>query len=153
MEIEKLKEKITAKFEGVEFEEQGSQFLNVIIPPDQLKPLALFLRNDPELSFDFLFCLTGVDWLTHLMVVYHLTSLDHRHTIVTKVKIPDRENPAVETVCDIWKTAEFHEREVYDLFGIKFNNHPDLRRILLDEDWKGYPMRKDYKDEANIVEL
>ena len=73
--------------------------------------------------------------------------------MVLKVKISDRENPAVDTVSDIWKTAEFHEREVYDLFGIKFNNHPDLRRILLEEDWEGYPLRKDYKDEVNIVEL
>lgn len=153
MDNENLKTKISGKFEGVEFAEQGSEFLNVIVSPEQLKPLALFLRSDPELSFDFLFCLTGVDWLTYMMVVYHLTSTTINHTIVMKVKIPDRENPAVETVCDIWRTAEFHEREVFDLFGIKFNNHPDLRRILLDDDWKGYPMRKDYKDEANIVEL
>ena len=87
------------------------------------------------------------------MVVYHLESTVHGHKMVLKVKISDRENPAVDTVSDIWKTAEFHEREVYDLFGIKFNNHPDLRRILLEEDWEGYPLRKDYKDEVNIVEL
>lgn len=70
-----------------------------------------------------------------------------------KAKITDRENPAVDTICNIWRTAEFHEREVYDLFGIKFNNHPDLRRILLETTRVGFPLRKDYKDEANIVEL
>ena len=100
-----------------------------------------------------MFCLTGVDWVTHLMVVYHLESTTLRHTIVLKAKITDRENPEVETVCDIWRTAEFHEREVFDLFGVKFTNHPDLRRILLEDDWEGFPLRKDYKDEANIVEL
>lgn len=153
MDNEKLKEKILPEFDSIEFVEQGSQFLNVIVTPQQLKFLSLFLRNNPELKFDFLFCLTGVDWITHLMVVYHLTSTEFNHDIVLKVKLEDRGNPEIETVSDIWKTAEFHEREIFDLFGIKFINHPDLRRILLEDDWSGYPLRKDYRDEANIVEL
>jgi len=153
MDNEKLKEKILPEFDSIEFVEQGSQFLNVIVTPQQLKSLSLFLRNNPELKFDFLFCLTGVDWITHLMVVYHLTSTEFNHDIVLKVKLEDRGNPEIETVSDIWKTAEFHEREIFDLFGIKFINHPDLRRILLEDDWSGYPLRKDYRDEANIVEL
>ncbi len=153
MDNEKLKGKILSEFDTIEFVEQGSQFLNVIVTPQQLKSLSLFLRNNPELKFDFLFCLTGVDWITHLMVVYHLTSTEFNHDIVLKVKLEDRGNPEIETVSDIWKTAEFHEREIFDLFGIKFINHPDLRRILLEDDWSGYPLRKDYRDEANIVEL
>jgi len=86
-------------------------------------------------------------------VVYHLNSTQHKHYIVLKVKTDDRVNPNFDTVCDIWRTAEFHERETYDMFGIRFNNHPDLRRIFLEEDWKGYPLRKDYVDEVNIVEF
>jgi NADH:ubiquinone oxidoreductase subunit C len=86
-------------------------------------------------------------------VVYHLRSTKLGHELVLKVKTEDRENPSFDTVCDIWRTAEFHEREIFDLLGIRFNNHPDLRRMFLDENWVGYPLRKDYSDEVNIVEL
>jgi NADH/F420H2 dehydrogenase subunit C len=153
MNNDQLKETILQWLPEAEFPDKPSQFLNVVVMPEQLRQLAEKLRYTDDMLFDFLFCLTGVDWTTHLMVVYHLASTKHGHEIVMKVKIPDRENPEVSTVCDIWRTAEFHEREVYDLFGVKFTNHPDLRRILLEDDWIGYPMRKDYKDEANIVEL
>ena len=76
-----------------------------------------------------------------------------RNLLVFSAQTADREDPNLDTVCDIWPTAEFHEREVYDLFGIRFNNHPDLRRLLLTDDWEGYPLRKDYVDEINIVSL
>ncbi|MEI6853121.1 MAG: NADH-quinone oxidoreductase subunit C, partial [Bacteroidota bacterium] len=76
----------------------------------------------------------------------------HHHSLVLKVRTADRDNPTFDTVSDIWQTAEYHEREIFDLFGIKFNNHPDLRRIFLDEKWEGFPLRKDYKDEINIIE-
>jgi len=153
MNNEELKNKISIFLSSAEFSEEGSQYLNVTVTPEHLFSLAEFLRNDEDLSFDYLFCLTGVDWITHFLVIYHLESVKYKHTIVLKAKITDRENPAVKTVSFIWKTAEFHEREVYDLFGIKFPEHPDLRRLLLDEDWVGYPLRKDYTDKANIVEL
>jgi len=153
MNNEELKTKISGITDKAEFSEKGSEFLNVIIPPEVLHSLASKLKHDNDTKFDYLFCLSGVDWISHLMVVYHLTSSEINHTVVLKVKIEDRIIPEVDTVSDIWKTAEFHEREVYDLFGIKFRNHPDLRRILLDEDWVGYPLRKDYKDEINIVEF
>ena len=78
---------------------------------------------------------------------------EHRHEVVIRTQITDKENPTVDSVYDLWKTADFHEREIFDLLGIKFNNHPDLRRIFLDDDWEGYPLRKDYVDEINIVEL
>ena len=153
MDNETLKQKILSTIPSAEFTEPVYDFLNATVTPDELRKLAEYLRSDPELLFDYMFCLTGVDWVTHLMVIYHLNSTVNNHSMVLKVKIADRENPEVETVSDIWRTAEFHEREVYDLFGIKFKNHPDLRRIFLDEDWEGFPLRKDYKDEANIVEL
>ena len=86
-------------------------------------------------------------------VVYHFNSTQLKHNVVIKAKINSREKPEIETISDIWRTAEFHEREVYDLFGIVFKNHPDLRRIFLEDDWEGYPLRKDYVDEVNIVEL
>lgn len=153
MTNEELINKLTEVFPEAEFSEEGSQYLNITTSPEKFRSIAEYLRNNDEMSFDYMFCLTGVDWVTHLMVIYHLESTSHKHTLVLKAKITDRENPVVETVCDIWRTAEFHEREVYDLFGVKFTNHPDLRRILLEDDWEGFPLRKDYKDEANIVEL
>lgn len=134
-----------------EFAETESQFLNITIPPSRLHQLMSKLRHDNNTYFDYLFCLTGVDWGNELGVVYHLESTKYRHIIVVKVKTEDRENPVFETVSDIWRTAEFHEREVFDFFGIKFNNHPNMKRLFLTEDWKGFPLRKDYEDEVNMI--
>ena len=136
---------------GLEFSEEESQFLNITVKPEQLHPLMLELKNNAETYFDYLFCLSGVDWEPELGVVYHLESTKHRHIVVVKVKTSDRENPSLDTVCDIWKTAEFHEREVFDFFGIKFNNHPNLKRLFLTDEWEGFPLRKDYVDEINMV--
>lgn len=133
--------------------EEGKQFLTVTVPSEKLLLFAENLKKNPDTSFDYLFCQTGIDWLTYFTVVYHLSSTVHKHSLVIKAKIADHTDPAVDTVCNLWSTAEFHEREIYDLLGIKFNNHPDLRRILLEDDWKGYPLRKDYVDDVNIVEL
>ena len=150
MTNEEIKQSVSALFPAVTYDESG-EFLNILIDSADLKPLMLALRNNKEYTFDFLFCLTCIDWKTHLMMVYHLLSKTHRHNIVVKAKIVDVNNPKIETVCDIWQTANFHEREVYDLFGVKFLNHPDLRRILLDESWDGYPLRKNYVDENMIT--
>ena len=151
MDNEALKNQIAIWEPSAEFVDEDTQFLNVIISPPQLKALALKLREEEAMNFDYMFCLTCVDYPEHMMMVYHLRSMNQKHEMVLKVKIDDRENPAVDTLCDIWRTAEFLEREVFDLFGVKFNNHPDLRRILLDDDWKGYPLRKDYVDPVNII--
>lgn len=150
MTNEQLKTFISAFAPDATFEE--SQFLNVNIPSDKIFPLAKYLKENPDMGFDYLFCLSGVDWKTHFTVVYHLQSRKHKHILVLKAKIADRNNPNIDTVCKLWKTAEFHEREVYDLFGIKFNNHPDLRRLFLDDTW-GFPLRKDYTDDITIVQL
>ena len=151
MSNESLKEYVLTLVPEAECVE-GTQFLQVSIPAASLKKLALGLRNNPDTFFDYLFCLTGVDYAEHMEVVYHLKSTTHLHQIVLKAKTSGREKPEVDTVCDIWRTAELHEREVFDLFGIHFNNHPDLRRLLLTDDWEGYPMRKDYDDPINMIE-
>ena len=85
-------------------------------------------------------------------MVYHLTSTIHRHHLVVKAQL-DRSAPEIETVCDIWRTAEFHEREVYELFGVQFRHHPDLRRLILPDDFNGYPLRKDFEDPVNMIRL
>jgi len=132
--------------------EEGGEWLNVFVIPEEFRSFAQMLRSTPELEFDYLFCLTCVDWKTYFTMVYHFTSTKYRHTIVVKVKL-DRTDPEIETISDIWRTAEFHEREVYDLFGVKFLHHPDLRRLLLTDDWVGYPLRKDYDDPINMIKL
>lgn len=134
-------------------QEENPQFPTFTVPPDKFKALAKTLKEEKEFGFDFLFCLTGVDYGEALGVVYHLNSTTHNHSVELKVKTSDREHPEMDTVCDLWKAADFFEREVWDLFGIRFTGHPDLRRIFLEEDWVGYPMRKDYQDDVNIIEL
>lgn len=151
MSNEELKQSLSALFPNVTYDETG-EFLNVLADSKDLKPLAKALRSNKEFDFDYLFCLTCVDWKTHFMMVYHMLSKQQKHQVVVKAKIADVNNPQAETVSDLWLTANFHEREVYDLFGVRFQGHPDLRRILLDEDWDGYPLRKNYVDE-NMIEI
>jgi len=152
MDSEKLKEKILEIVPEAQ-QDENPQFLTLVIPPDKLKLLMSHLIEEKDLDFDYLFCLSGVDWGTDLGVVYHLTSTMHNHSVEIKVKTENRENPEFDTVSDLWKSAEFFEREVWDLFGIRFKGHTDMRRIFLDESWVGYPLRKDYTDDVNIVEL
>ncbi|OGB91527.1 MAG: hypothetical protein A2Z31_02600 [candidate division NC10 bacterium RBG_16_65_8] len=106
-------------------------------------------RQLRELGFEYLNCLSGADWVTHLEVVYDLSSLQHPNKAHVRVKV-NRDSPVVRTVSDLWQAANWHERECYDLFGVRFDGHPDHRRILLSEDWVGYPLRKDYADERLV---
>jgi NADH:ubiquinone oxidoreductase subunit C len=129
---------------------EGKQYVEVNVPQEKLNSLARKLRVREETRFDFLSCLTGVDYGNDLGVVYHLRSSIFNHVVVLKTRTTNREHPQLDSVSDIWKTADFHEREVYDLLGIKFANHPDLRRLFLDNSW-GFPLRKDYIDDINIV--
>lgn len=136
----------------------------VVVDPADLLEVCRFLKEDPRLRFDLLNCISGVDYLEidpkkapkagfdpHLEVVYHLSSFTHRHRIVLKLILPrwkdnkPNELPEVPSVTPLWRAADWHEREVYDLSGVYFTGHPDLTRILLSEDWVGHPLRKDYE--------
>lgn len=132
--------------------EQGeNQFT---IPADSLHELAFKLKNDPQLQFDFLRSLTGVDWMEEgLGVVYLLESTQYGYELTLRTMASDKENPELPSVCDIWKAAELNEREVFDYLGIKFVNHPDMRRLYLREDWVGHPLRKDYDTSEEINPL
>ncbi len=115
------------------------------VAPNATKNICVFLRDDPSLNFDSLMCLSGVDYNNGSFgVVYHLASTVLKHKIVLKVIVP-KDNLHVQTVSAVWGTANWHEREAFDMFGIIFDEHPDLRRILLPDDWEGHPLRKDYK--------
>ncbi len=123
-----------------------------------------FLRDDPKLKFDYLNCISAVDyfhtdekkaqkadWEPHLEIVYHLFSMPFKHSLVIKVMLPRWQNdaeqqlPEMPSVAEVWSTANWHEREIYDLMGVQFTGHPNLRRILCPEDWVGHPLRKDYE--------
>lgn len=151
MTNEALQNLISNWIPNLEFTEEKSQFLNITVQPEQLHQLMTQLKSNSETNFDYLFCLSGMDWGAALGVVYHLESTIHRHQLVVKVKTEDRETPTFDSVWTIWRTAEFHEREVFDFFGIQFNNHPNLKRLFLTEDWDGFPLRKDYVDEINMI--
>ncbi len=120
-----------------------------LVATEAIAEVAAFCKSDPELAFDNLMCLSGVDFPKEkeprMEVVYHLQSYRHLHTHALKVHVP-RENAAVPTVEGVWGVANWHERECWDLLGIAFTGHSDLRRILLPDDWEGHPLRKDWQD-------
>jgi NADH-quinone oxidoreductase subunit C len=128
----------------------NKQFPEFILPADGFYPLALTLKEDPKTKMDYLFCLTAADRKDGLHVIYHLTSSEFSQPVMLRVILTDKANPLIPSVSNLWKAAEFYEREVFDLFGIRFEGHPDLRRIFLDDDWTGFPLRKDYKDEFTL---
>jgi NADH-quinone oxidoreductase subunit C len=119
--------------------------VSVTIQPDRLVEVAQFLRDDPELKYSFLENLCGVDYLgrePRFEVVYHFFSFEYYHRVCLKVGAPE-EDPTVPSLTGLWPTANWQEREAYDMFGIRFSGHPSLERILMPEDWEGYPQRKD----------
>ena len=125
------------------------------VPPELLFDICQFLQKDDQLYFDCLSCLTGIDNGPEkgtMEIIYHLTSIPFQTTVTLKVILPRKDInhlPSIPSVSSIWRTANWHEREAFDLFGIYFENHPDLRRILLPKDWNGYPLRKDYQEQIS----
>ena len=121
---------------------------SIHITPSAIADVCQYLADTEALAFDSLMCLSGLDVNANdetFAVVYHIYSMRHRHNVVLKAMVP-KTNPHLPSVSHIWKTADWHEREAYDLYGIRFEGHNDLRRILLPDDWEGYPLRKDYKE-------
>lgn len=151
MDPEQIAKMIEEKFPGqVQGTVTHAGQVGVMLNKDRIKDICLFLRDEPSLRMDHLADLTAVDFSQYpgdkgprFEVVYNLISTVHRHRIRLKVRVPE-EDPSVDTVSSVWNTANWHERETYDLMGVKFTGHPDLRRILLAEDWEGHPLRKEY---------
>jgi NADH-quinone oxidoreductase subunit C len=114
-----------------------------VVEPAVIAEIGGFLHDDADLAMDCLSNETGVDYKDRIEVVYHLFSYKYRHSCVLKVKLP-RENPSIATVEEIWRAANWMEREIFDLLGVTFTGHSDMRRILMPEDWPGYPLRKDF---------
>ncbi|MFC1992549.1 NADH-quinone oxidoreductase subunit C [Chloroflexota bacterium] len=116
----------------------------VMVKSESIFKVAEYLKNSPEFDFDYLVHITAVDYYDYFELIYQLTSLNHNHSLLLKTRCYSRENPALPSVVSLWRGADFQEREIYDLMGINFDGHPNLRRIVLWEGFEGYPLRKDY---------
>ena len=154
MSIEEVKQLLVDKFgaEVIAGEETGGLQPALLIAPDKIAKVCLHLRDNPKTYFDFLSSLTGVDYgveADRFGVVYHLASIPYQTQLTLKVSKENSRDlndlPTFPSVTSVYRTADWHEREAYDLVGIFFEGHPDLRRILLPDDWEGFPLRKDYK--------
>ncbi len=133
--------RIEEKFPGsVEESSEGS----LVIKSDSLLAVATFLKDTEALKFNYLNYITAIDYYSYFEVVYQLTSLEHNHTVIIKTRCYGRENPVVPSVIGLWQGADFQEREIYDLMGINFEGHPNMKRIFLWESFPGHPLRKDY---------
>ena len=133
--------KIEEKYSG-SVVESSPEYL--VIKSDHLLDIARFLKGTKGLDFDYLNFITAIDRYDHFEVVYLLSSLEHNHNLMVKAQCYDRENPALPSVVDAWQGADLQEREIYDLFGIRFDGHPNMKRIFLWDGFKGHPLRKDY---------
>jgi NADH-quinone oxidoreductase subunit C len=159
--LDRLKQQFGGKITGANFDALDPW---VEVAPEAIVEVGTYLRDQPDLRFDMLQLISGVDyfepdakkaaktsWQPHTELVYHLWSVPHRVSLVLKVMLPRWKNdvpgelPEVPSVSDVWRTADWHEREVFDLSGVRFIGHPALRRILCPEDWVGHPLRKDYE--------
>jgi NADH-quinone oxidoreductase subunit C len=116
----------------------------ILIETGSILEVCRFLKQTAGLDFDYLVNLTGVDYLDYFEIVYHLASLKHNHSLVLKTRCYDREQPTVPSIISIWKGADLQEREAYDLMGIRFEGHPNMKRIFLWEGFRGHPLRRDY---------
>jgi len=149
MTAEEIHAQVAAQFKEDIVEFNGEALDPYIkINPSPIFEISQFLKTTPNLNFDALMCLSGLDYGADkeddsLGLVYNLHSIKHNHKITIRVDL-NRKNAKLPSVEKIWRTADWHEREAYDLFGVIFENHPDLRRILCPDDWQGYPLRKDY---------
>ena len=136
-----VKKRIEAKFPGAV---QEANRFGVVVKREALLNVARFLKEDPGLAMNYLSAVTGVDRTDYFEVVYHLVSMKHNHGVVLKTHVSGREKPTVPSVTNIWRSADLQEREVYDLMGVHFEGHPNLRRILLWDEYEGHPLRKDF---------
>ena len=141
LNVKDLGQQIRERFPDAVVDDDGEA---LVVMADSLAEVARHCFETPELAFDFLVGVTGVDYIDHFELVYHLVSIKHNHSVVLKANTYSREAPSVPSVTGIWEGAVLQEREVYDLMGIAFEGHPDLKRILLWEGFPGHPHRKDF---------
>ena len=145
---------MTLAFSGEEIASQVEEHLpgsivdssqdSLVVNSESWLAVAAFLKDTPGLDFDYLTSITAVDYYDYFEMVYHLTSLKHNHSLVVKTQCYEREKPSLPSVVSLWRGADLQEREIYDLMGISFDGHPNLKRIFLWQGFQGHPLRKDY---------
>ncbi len=133
--------KLEKQFPGSIVESNGN---SLVVKSESLPELAFWLKTAPDLDFDYLTAITAVDYYDYFEVVYQLTSIKHNHSLVVKTRCYSRDNPTLPSVVSLWRGADFQEREIHDLIGIRFDGHPNMKPIILWEGFQGHPLRKDY---------
>lgn len=141
LSVQKIARQLEEKFPGSIVESNQD---SLVINSDSLPAIAAFLKDTPGLDFDYLNHITAVDYYDHFEVIYQLTSLKRNHSLVLKTRCYSRDNPVLPSLVSLWRGADLQEREIYDLMGIRFEGHPNLKRIVLWEGFQGHPLRKDY---------
>ncbi len=149
MTKEELKQYLEVTYPDLEVKETVN-FPLLLVNKEDVIPVLTKLKDASETRFNFLFCETAVDRNPNFEVIYHLTSTYYHHDLEVKVILEDRENPVIDSVYGLWEAADLYEDEIYDMFGIRFKGHPNLRRIMLTDEWNGFPLRKDYQDDKII---
>jgi NADH-quinone oxidoreductase subunit C len=150
LDVDDVAARVLARFPGsvLEASENG-----LLIEGKSLLDVAGFLKTEPGLEMDYLANITSADYLKHFEVVYHLNSLTHNHGVALKIRVEGRTNPAVPSLTPLWRGADLQEREVYDLMGIRFEGHPNLKRVALWDGFNGHPLRKDWKADGKNVNV
>jgi NADH-quinone oxidoreductase subunit C len=140
---QEIYERLARQFPDAALVSAGGRVPATVVPSDRLREVCLFLRDDPELRFDYPASITAVDYLEYFELIYQLRSMAHHHDVNIKARL-GRESPTLPSVVEVWLGADFQEREIYDLMGITFAGHPNLSRILLWDEFIGHPLRKDF---------
>ena len=136
-----IAERLTREIPGCVIESNDKE---IVVKAESLPAVARFLKNTPDLDFDYLNYMTAIDYKTYFIVAYNLVSLKNNVSLMLKTRCDNRENPSVPSLTELWRGANLQERETFDLMGIKFENHPDMKRIFLWDGFPGYPLRKDF---------
>ncbi len=139
--VKEISQKLETQLPGSVFEAVGE---SILINKERLLPVMTWLKETPGIDLSYLANLTSTDYYDYFEVVYHLTSLEHNHSLVIKTRVNERDNPSLDSVVSLWRGADLQEREIYDLMGIAFSGHPNMKRIFLWEGFEGHPLRKDY---------
>jgi len=141
LSTQEVARQITERLPGAVIEASDTA---VLISGNSLPDVAAFLKDTPGLEFDYLNHITAIDYYQYFEVVYQFTSIEHNHSIMLKTRCYGRDNPSLPSVVSLWKSADYQEREVFDLMGIRFEGHPNMKRIVLWQGFQGHPLRKDY---------
>ena len=141
LDVNQLSQNIQVQFPDSVLEAEGEW---ILLRVESLEQVARYCHDAPDLRMDFLSAVTGTDFIDYFEMVYHLVSIEHNHRVVLKTRVYDREEPIVPSMIGIWEGANLQEREIYDLLGVSFSGHPNLKRILLWEGFEGHPHRKDF---------